>query len=66
MDEHGRREYDEFALQGGVAVEKLAKAVLVSKNPLYIAEIRNADTFTSAAILSFPLRRFGPSEPRMR
>lgn len=43
MDEHGRREYGEFALQGGVAVEKLAKAVLVSKNPLYIAEIRNAD-----------------------
>ncbi|MGW2060451.1 hypothetical protein ACWCO9_07140 [Streptomyces sp. NPDC001937] len=43
MDEHGRREYDEFALQAGVAVEKLGKAVLVSKNPVYIAEIRNAD-----------------------
>ncbi|MFJ4517444.1 hypothetical protein [Streptomyces sp. NPDC088816] len=43
MDDHGRPEYDEFALHAGVAVEKLAKAVLVSKNPIYIAEIRNAD-----------------------
>ncbi|MEW2276702.1 hypothetical protein AB0936_03490 [Streptomyces cyaneofuscatus] len=43
MDDHGRSEHDEFALHAGVAVEKLAKAVLVSKNPLYIAEIRNAD-----------------------
>jgi len=41
MDDHGRMEYDEFALHAGVAVEKLAKAVLVSKNPVYIAEIRN-------------------------
>ncbi|QFZ76425.1 hypothetical protein GFH48_26965 [Streptomyces fagopyri] len=41
MDDHGRPEYDEFALHAGVAVEKLAKAVLVSKNPVYIAEIRN-------------------------
>ncbi|MET7351558.1 hypothetical protein [Streptomyces mirabilis] len=41
MDEHGRREYDEFALQAGVAVEKLAKAVLAAKNPVYVAEIRN-------------------------
>lgn len=43
MDDHGRLEYDEFALHAGLAVEKLAKAVLVSKNPVYIAEIRNAD-----------------------
>ncbi|WAU78516.1 hypothetical protein O1Q96_01430 (plasmid) [Streptomyces sp. Qhu-G9] len=44
MDDHGRPEYDEFALHAGVAVEKLAKAVLAAKNPLYITEIRNADT----------------------
>ncbi|WP_432043781.1 hypothetical protein [Streptomyces cadmiisoli] len=44
MDDHGRPEYDEFALHAGVAVEKLAKAALAAKNPLYIAEIRNADT----------------------
>ncbi|MEE1807668.1 hypothetical protein [Streptomyces sp. BE133] len=25
MDDHGRGEYDEFALHGGVAVERLAK-----------------------------------------
>ncbi|MFD8072146.1 hypothetical protein ACFV3E_05785 [Streptomyces sp. NPDC059718] len=43
MDDHGRAEYDEFALHAGVAVERLAKAALVSKNPIYIAEIRNAD-----------------------
>ncbi|MFJ9353771.1 hypothetical protein [Streptomyces mirabilis] len=43
MDDHGRTEYDEFALHAGVAIERLAKAVLVSKNPTYIAEIRNAD-----------------------
>jgi hypothetical protein len=43
MDDHGRVEYDEFALHAGVAVERLAKAVLVSKNPVYLAEIRNAD-----------------------
>ncbi|MGW0759448.1 hypothetical protein ACWD1Y_23745 [Streptomyces sp. NPDC002814] len=43
MDDHGRAEYDEFALHAGVAVERLAKATLVSKNPVYIAEIRNAD-----------------------
>ncbi|MET8080953.1 hypothetical protein [Streptomyces sp. NPDC005303] len=43
MDDHGRAEYDEFALHAGVAVERLAKATLVSKNPIYIAEIRNAD-----------------------
>ncbi|MEV0117685.1 hypothetical protein AB0H77_31365 [Streptomyces sp. NPDC050844] len=39
MDDHARGEYDEFALHGGVAVERLAKAVLVSKNPIYIAEL---------------------------
>ncbi|MEU5115109.1 hypothetical protein AB0G64_26830 [Streptomyces longwoodensis] len=41
MDDHGRTEYDEFALHAGVAVEKLAKAVLAAKNPVYVAEIRN-------------------------
>ena len=41
MDDHGRPEYDEFALHAGVAVEKLAKAVLAEKNPVYVAEIRN-------------------------
>jgi hypothetical protein len=44
MDDHGRPEYDEFALHAGVAVEKLAKAALAAKNPLYIAEPRNTDT----------------------
>ncbi|MCX4608726.1 hypothetical protein [Streptomyces mirabilis] len=43
MDDHGGRNYGEFALHAGVAVELLAKAVLVSKNPIYIAEIRNPD-----------------------
>ncbi|MGW3551976.1 hypothetical protein ACWDLL_14090 [Streptomyces griseoincarnatus] len=42
MDDHGRAEYDEFALHAGVAVERLAKAVLVSKNPVYIAEMRGS------------------------
>ncbi|MEU6449586.1 hypothetical protein [Streptomyces sp. NPDC046979] len=41
MDDHGRMEYDEFALHAGVAVEKLVKAVLAAKNPVYVAEIRN-------------------------
>lgn len=44
MDDHGRPEYDEFALHAGVAVEKLAKAALAAKNPLYIAEPRNTET----------------------
>ncbi|MEV0122659.1 integrase [Streptomyces sp. NPDC050703] len=43
MDDHGRGEYDEFALHGGVAVEKLAKAVLVSMNPVYLLEMRNGN-----------------------
>ncbi|MFQ6144980.1 hypothetical protein ACLMNJ_18170 [Streptomyces seoulensis] len=43
MDEHGRSEYDTFALQGGVAIEKLAKAVLVSMNPVYLLEMRNGN-----------------------
>ncbi|QFQ95558.1 hypothetical protein F9278_04435 [Streptomyces phaeolivaceus] len=43
LHDHGRPEYDEFALHAGLAVEKLAKAVLVSKNPAYIAEPRNED-----------------------
>ncbi|MGX1884820.1 hypothetical protein [Streptomyces sp. NPDC055287] len=42
MADHGRGEYDEFALHAGVAVEKLAKAVLVSKNPMYIVEMRGS------------------------
>ncbi|MET8114042.1 hypothetical protein [Streptomyces prasinus] len=37
MDDHARREYDEFALHAGVAIEHLAKAILVKMNPLYIA-----------------------------
>ncbi|MFI2757844.1 hypothetical protein ACH5A3_03040 [Streptomyces echinatus] len=37
MDDHARGEYDEFALHAGVAIERLAKAVLVKMNPLYIA-----------------------------
>lgn len=41
MDDHGRPEYDEFALHAGVAVEKLAEAALAAKNPVYVAEIRN-------------------------
>ncbi|WP_329077585.1 hypothetical protein OG275_17780 [Streptomyces niveus] len=41
MDDHGRPEYDEFALHAGVAVEKLAKAALAAKNPVYVAEIRS-------------------------
>lgn len=40
MDDHGRGEYDEFALHGGVAIERLAKAVLVKKNPTYLVEMR--------------------------
>ncbi|WP_406165175.1 hypothetical protein OIE52_00855 [Streptomyces canus] len=43
MDEHGRGEYENFALQGGVAIEKLAKAVLVSMNPVYLLEMRNGN-----------------------
>ncbi|MGW3291490.1 hypothetical protein ACWDR3_43365 [Streptomyces sp. NPDC001002] len=42
VDEHGRGDYDDFALYGGVAIEKLAKAVLVSKNPIYIAEVKGS------------------------
>ncbi|MGW3956674.1 hypothetical protein ACWEKM_38540 [Streptomyces sp. NPDC004752] len=42
MDDHGRGEYDEFALHAGVAIERLAKAVLVSKNPVYIVEMRGS------------------------
>lgn len=37
MDDHGRGEYDEFALHAGVAIERLAKATLFKMNPLYIA-----------------------------
>ncbi|MEV6436329.1 hypothetical protein [Streptomyces anulatus] len=44
MDDHGRGEYDEFALHGGVAIERLAKAVLVSKNPIYLLEMRNGNS----------------------
>ncbi|RKE20112.1 hypothetical protein [Streptomyces sp. TLI_171] len=40
MEDHGRGDYDEFALHAGVAVEKLAKGVLVQKNPLYIVDMR--------------------------
>ncbi|MFJ6703474.1 MULTISPECIES: hypothetical protein [unclassified Streptomyces] len=41
MDDHGRPDYEDFALHAGIAVEKLAKAVLAAKNPVYVAEIRN-------------------------
>ncbi|NYV74550.1 hypothetical protein [Streptomyces sp. UH6] len=41
MDDHGRAEYDEFALHSGVAVERLAKAVLAKRNPVYLVEMRN-------------------------
>ncbi|MET7847645.1 hypothetical protein ABZT48_05250 [Streptomyces avermitilis] len=44
MEDHGRGEYDEFALHGGVAVERLAKAVLVKKNPIYLVEMRNGNS----------------------
>ncbi|MGW4516417.1 hypothetical protein ACWEO4_31515 [Streptomyces sp. NPDC004393] len=44
MDDHGRTEYDEFALHGGVAFERLAKAVLVSKNPTYLVEMRTGNS----------------------
>ncbi|KUN55477.1 hypothetical protein AQJ46_49475 [Streptomyces canus] len=43
MDDHGRGEYDEFALHGGVAVERLGKAALVAKNPVYLLEMRNGN-----------------------
>lgn len=41
MNDHGRGEYDEFALHAGVAVERLAKSVLVRRNPIYLVEMRN-------------------------
>lgn len=41
MDDHGRGEFDEFALHGGVAIERLTKAVLVKRNPIYLVEMRN-------------------------
>ncbi|MGY5534260.1 hypothetical protein [Streptomyces sp. C-3] len=44
MEDHARGEYDEFALHGGVAFERLAKAVLVSKNPAYLVEMRNGNS----------------------
>jgi hypothetical protein len=44
MEDHGRGEYDEFALHGGVAVERLAKAVLVLKNSAYLVEMRNGNS----------------------
>ncbi|OIJ68467.1 hypothetical protein [Streptomyces mangrovisoli] len=43
MEDHGRGEFDEFALHAGVAVERLAKAVLVMRNPLYLVEMRNGN-----------------------
>ncbi|WP_330343371.1 hypothetical protein OHA09_36160 [Streptomyces longwoodensis] len=43
IEDHGRGEYDEFALHAGVAVERLAKAVLVTLNPLYLVEMRNGN-----------------------
>ncbi|MFD7858577.1 hypothetical protein ACFV6B_30495 [Streptomyces microflavus] len=43
MDDHGRGEYDEFALHAGVAIERLAKAALVRRNPAYLIEFRNGN-----------------------
>jgi hypothetical protein len=43
MEDHGRGEYDEFALHAGVAVERLAKAVLMKLNPIYLVEMRNGN-----------------------
>ncbi|MDT0478061.1 hypothetical protein RM863_38700 [Streptomyces sp. DSM 41014] len=43
MDDRGRGEYDEFALHGGVAFERLAKAVLVSKNPVYLLDMNRGN-----------------------
>ncbi|MEU6159054.1 hypothetical protein [Streptomyces sp. NPDC047130] len=43
MEDHGRGEYDEFALHAGVAVEQLAKAVLVSKNPVYLLDLNKGN-----------------------
>ncbi|MCW8382403.1 hypothetical protein [Streptomyces justiciae] len=43
MDDHGRAEYDEFALHAGVAVERLAKAALARMNPAYLVEMRNGN-----------------------
>ncbi|MGW6208433.1 hypothetical protein ACWF9B_32915 [Streptomyces sp. NPDC055089] len=43
MEDHGRGEYDEFALHAGVAIERLAKAVLVTRNPIYLVEMRNGN-----------------------
>ncbi|MFJ1864075.1 hypothetical protein ACIOD1_05540 [Streptomyces sp. NPDC088097] len=42
MEDHGRSDYDGFALHAGVAVEKLAKALLVKLNPIYIVEMRGS------------------------
>ncbi|MFD8072145.1 hypothetical protein ACFV3E_05780 [Streptomyces sp. NPDC059718] len=44
MNDHANREFDEFALHAGVAVERLAKAALVRINPLYLVEMRNNNT----------------------
>lgn len=41
MDAHGRRDHDLFALHGGVAIERLAKAALVAKSPILLMELRN-------------------------
>ncbi|WP_448319220.1 hypothetical protein [Streptomyces sp. CO7] len=45
MKNHAEGDYDDFALFGGVAVERLAKAVLVCKNPVYLLDTKqvNAD-----------------------
>lgn len=44
MDDRGRKEYDEFALHAGIAVERLVKAALVAANPIYLIEMRNGNT----------------------
>jgi hypothetical protein len=41
MDAHGHGDHDLFALHGGVAVERLAKAALAAKSPALLMELRN-------------------------
>ncbi|MEU1863692.1 hypothetical protein [Streptomyces gardneri] len=43
MDNHAKGDYDDFALFGGVAVERLAKAVLVSKNPVFLLDMKQGN-----------------------
>ncbi|MFD9509328.1 hypothetical protein [Streptomyces mirabilis] len=67
MDDHANREFDEFALHSGVAVERLAKAALVRVSPLYLVEMRNNNTdmlLYFGGGWSFRATRSAPSGPR--